>query len=272
VESSPDVRIAIATLCVGSEYSGRWDKYASRNWRAYAERNGYALEVFREPLDGSLRAAARSPAWQKCLILGQPALRRYDRVVWIDSDVIITGDAPDITRNVPAGRIGCVISGDYIQREMKARLLERLRHKKLAPDMDIETIWSNDQKLFYQQSGITAQVDEVVQTGVLVLGHDQREMLEAVYRKDYSHSIVAHEQFPLSAEIINRGLLHRIDSRFNLVFYERMIVHYPYLLDRSLPQYGYMAHLAVMTEYTNAFFLHFAYDQSFAQFLNPEVY
>jgi hypothetical protein len=88
----------------------------------------------------------------------------------------------------------------------------------------------------------------------------------------FSNDIPAYEQFPLSAEIINNGLLHRIDSRFNLVFFERMVVHYPYLLNATIREHGYLAHVAVMTEYTNAFFLHFAYRQSFAQFLNPIVF
>ena len=272
MSSRTDSRVAIVTLCLGAEYSNYWDKYASRSWRAYADRNSYTLEVFRHPLDQSARAAARSPAWQKCLVLSQPELQQYDRVVWMDSDIVVTSDAPEIVTTVPKGKIGGVVSGDYLQHEMKARFIQRMRQKECGSDLDVDALWVNDQKSFYQMNGIICDTHDIVQTGVLVLGHEHRDVLESVYRKDYPSTIVAFEQFPLSAEIINRGLLRRIDSRFNLVFFERMLVHYPYLLVPNIREFEFLAHCAVMTEYSNAFFLHFAYNRKFAQYLDKRVY
>ena len=110
-------RTAIATLCVGSESAALWRKYCARSWKNYARRHGYALEVFGEPLDQSPRARSRSPAWQKCLILSNPKTSQYERVVWVDADIVIAPDAPPIIDAVPIEKVGAVISGDYLQRK-----------------------------------------------------------------------------------------------------------------------------------------------------------
>jgi hypothetical protein len=198
---------AIVTLCIGPNYISWWDKYASRSWRAYSEKHNYALEILREPLDRSDRAAGRPAFWQKCLILSQPALRKYDRIIWIDGDIVINESAPAVASTVPVGKIGGVISGDYLQREMKAIFIERFRRKKVSNSLSVDALWAEDQRSAYLSEGISAVSDEVVQSGVLVLGHEHRSLLESVYLTDYSN-----EQVPLSAEIIRQGLLHRLDS------------------------------------------------------------
>lgn len=74
---------AIVTLAIGDNYLDLWMNICKKNWTAYCERHGYDLIIFDRPLDISMRAQQRSPAWQKCLILGADAVRNYDRVVWI---------------------------------------------------------------------------------------------------------------------------------------------------------------------------------------------
>jgi hypothetical protein len=271
MSTAAENRTVIVTLCVGQNHISWWDKYASKSWRAYATKHGYALQVFREPIDQSEHGAARSASWQKCLILSKPELQHYDQIVWLDSDIVINNSAPEVVAGVPTGKIGCVVSGDYLQREMKAVFIERIREKKILPGTSVDEFWAADQRSFYASAGIKSLSHDIVQGGVLVLSHEHREILEGVYKK-FPTELPASEQFPLSAEIINNGLLHRIDSRFNLVFIERMLVHYPYLLNTSIREREYLAHLAVMTEYANAFFLHFAYQQSFAGFLHPTVF
>lgn len=262
---------AIATLCAGNKYAGLWRKYCLRSWTAYAQRHGYALEVFEEPLDQSPRAASRSPAWQKCLILSNSRTSSYERVVWVDADIVISPNAPAILDTVPIEKVGAVISGDYFQEDMKAIFMERSTRKKIEPGKTAEA-WSAHQRAFYVSAGIDCISSDVIQTGVLVLSQQHRGMLERAYETDLDRSVSAYEQLPLSASILNQGLFHRIDSRFNLVFVERMTVHYPYLLNKNLINYAAAALMAVMTEYSNSYFLHFAYDQGFMEFLDPKVY
>jgi hypothetical protein len=259
-------KTAIATLCIGAEYVDYWNEFCAKSWRAYAQRHGYAIEVINEAID----TGGRHPVWQKCLILGHPRLAGYDRVVWIDADIVINDTAPAIVDGVPPDKIGAVVSGDYLQREMKAVFIERARGRKVTGDID--QAWAEDQRGWYERNGVRCNTHDIVQTGVLVLAKQHRAFLEGVYRGAYSDKLDAYEQVPLSAAMHNQGLFHRIDSRFNMVFYERMQVHYPYLQHQEIPHYGEAAYFAVMTEYANSFFLHFAYKKEFAQFLNTDVY
>jgi hypothetical protein len=222
--------------------------------------------MFERVLDPSPRGKARSPAWQKCLILNQPELRNFDRVVWVDSDIVINRSAPPIIEGVPEGKIGAVISGDYLHPDMKPIYLARLLGKPLAAVSSREA-WAQQQRSCYLDAGLPYALPDVVQTGVLVLGPEHRETLQAVYDDPSVGELKWYEQLPLSHAILSKDLLHRIDSKFNLVLYERMVLHYPYLMNENLPNRDFLVHLAVITELENSYFLHFAFRQGLMQYL-----
>src|SRR3977135_1510492 len=92
---------AIVTLAIGTAYSDRFEQLCRKNWTGYAERHGFDLFVIEEPLDSSERGTKRSPAWQKCLVLGVPGLAGYERVVWVDSDIVLNPAAPSILDGIP---------------------------------------------------------------------------------------------------------------------------------------------------------------------------
>jgi hypothetical protein len=89
-------KTALVTLAIGRDYSERFENYCRAGWTAYAERHGFDIFVFKEPLDTSARARRRSPAWQKCLVLGAPEAAGYERLVWVDADICINPAAPSI--------------------------------------------------------------------------------------------------------------------------------------------------------------------------------
>jgi hypothetical protein len=104
-------RVAVVTLAIGTKYSMAFDLYTKRSLEAYCERHHFDLHVVRKPLDLSLRAASRSPAWQKLLILSQSWSGRYDRIIWMDSDIYVNPMAPSIIDGVPPERVGAVKKG-----------------------------------------------------------------------------------------------------------------------------------------------------------------
>src|SRR5262245_45660812 len=101
-------RAALVTLAIGADYDRRCEQLCRPNWMAYAQRHGFDLIVFKQPLDDTARARSRSPAWQKCLILSAPEVAAYDRAVWVDSDIVINPAAPSILAAVPEDRIGVI--------------------------------------------------------------------------------------------------------------------------------------------------------------------
>lgn len=102
---------ALVTLVVGEKYQQFWKKYCQKNWQKYAEKHGYDLVCISELLDNSERGKKRPPHWQKCLILSQEFSKKYERIVWLDSDVVINWqDAPCICENLPKEKVGAVKS------------------------------------------------------------------------------------------------------------------------------------------------------------------
>jgi len=63
--------------------------------RRYADRHDWLLIAVR-----GTAAFERPPSWMKIPLL-QEALRDFDEVLWIDADVVVAADAPDITDEVP---------------------------------------------------------------------------------------------------------------------------------------------------------------------------
>lgn len=254
---------AIVTLTLGRDWLAYWKRFCEPNWHAYAARHGLDIIVVTQPLDSSARAARRSPAWQKCLILNQDFSRQYQRVVWVDADVVINPRAPSVVDGVPEDKVGGVISGAYILDDLKPILLERLRGRS-DPAGDARALWEADQRSFYAPYGLDDGLSDIVQTGVLVLNPGAHApLLERIYAADFPDSR-SYEQLPLSHAILRGNLFHALDSRFNTVFFERMLVHYPYLtqpeVKANATAYNLLARYAVNTELANSFFLHFAYD------------
>jgi lipopolysaccharide biosynthesis glycosyltransferase len=257
---------AIVTLVLGERFQNLWQTYCEWNWRQYAEKHNLDLIVLTEPLDRSDRAQSRSPSWQKCLILSQEFSQNYSQIIWLDADIVInTRKAPSILAEVPADKIGGVASGAYIHPDLRMVLLERLRGEECEYG-NADNLWKADQQRFYQSFGFDFAGD-ILQAGVLVFNPiEHRELLENVYYSEYPETR-SYEQIPLSYEVMRRELFAPINSRFNTVFYEKMVVHYPYLLDKELDGYDILAAYAVVTELENAFFLHFAYDSVFMEYL-----
>jgi len=260
--------VALVALAIGEPYLANWQKYSAPSWQDYAKKHGYDLIVLTEPLDRSPLAAARSPAWQKCLVLGQDCMAHYRQVVLLDCDIAINADtAPRITDQVPVDRVGGVLSGAQIHEDLRIVLLCRLMRRFYAYEPGARH-WQEFQDEAYLAHGLTPTGGKLVQTGVLVAspGH-HRAIFEAVYAAPYAYTSRCHEQVPLSHELLAKGLFHPIDTRFNSVFHETMVTHYPYLLNKSTTGYDLLAKHATRVALANNFFLHFAYDAEFMRYL-----
>src|SRR3954468_6813200 len=106
---------AIVVVAIGVEVLAYWKTYCEPQCRAYAAKCGYDLVLVTEPLDNSPRAAGRSPAWQKCLVLSQDFSQKYKQIVSLDSDIVINAAiSPRINEQAPLDRVGGVISGSHI--------------------------------------------------------------------------------------------------------------------------------------------------------------
>lgn len=83
--------VALVALAIGQPYLSNWQKYCAAGWQAYAQKHQLDLILVTEPIDRSPFALSRSPAWQKCLLLGQDFSRNYRQLVILDCDIAING-------------------------------------------------------------------------------------------------------------------------------------------------------------------------------------
>ena len=220
---------AIVTLAIGEPYYGHWKRFCENNWKTYAQKYGYDLVCLHRPLDESQRAQSRSPSWQKCLILTQDSLRQYHRIVWLDSDILINPHtAPDICDGIPENKIGGTEDINFSRSESiaSARYLERAF--KFWPG----AIINRTAQEYYSRFGLPDDCPLCMNTGVLVMSPQHRDLLEYVY---YSYDERGGREWhmemrPLSYHIAKSGQAHWIDSRFNLMWPYLEIMYYPFLL------------------------------------------
>lgn len=283
-------RKAIVTLAVGDRYLQQWKSTCEANWRAYGAQYGFDIICFDKPLDDSARAHKRSPAWQKCLILSQDIIQKYDRVVWLDSDILINHRvAPMIDAGVPVEKVGAAEEFTFADNvgHQPRQLLDRL-----YAHWSKSVINYSGQK-YYTNYGLPSEFTKVVQTGVLVLSPPHhRSLLEKVYcnYEEKGGTEWNYEMRPLSYELLKDDAVHWIDPRFNLVWTYLLFLHYPFLVDHKAdnslggrvkhklaavmdaPSFATVQRACMTTAFLNSFFFHASgvdFDQ--LQFVNQNA-
>ena len=254
------VKKAIVTLAVGRAYSERFEQFCRKNWMDYAARHGYDLVVFKDALDTSERAARRSPAWQKCLVLGAPEVSGYERVVWVDSDIYLNPAAPSVVDGVPIECVGCTDEHAFPSPQARQAILQAIiAASPDSGDMN-KSVWQSwrNPSAWHGAFGLPSGQAHIVQTGVLAMSpKHHRELLEHVYHsyEDKGSQVFNYEMRPLSHEIQARKLHHWIDPRFNALvwwsFIDRNVGEGRDPSENELRQF-------LVALYGQSYFLHFA--------------
>lgn len=109
-------RYALATMLIGSEAS-TIGRYSLPLMRHYAERCGADL-VLLEPSPLGERIGTY---YEKCQIGG--LLEHYERVLYLDADVLVSPDSPDVFVQVPQEQFGAVSVEAVFQKLSRSRRL-----------------------------------------------------------------------------------------------------------------------------------------------------
>jgi hypothetical protein len=276
---------AIVTLAIGKPYEAMFEKYCQPLWSLYAKKHGFDLIVITHHLDDSPRSKSRTPAWQKCLILSDPRVQQYDRVVWVDTDILINPNSPDVTFGVPLEKIGVVDEAATPHKDDLKLYLERFRQyfypdeSKLvdnstkAPDHAmVEYLkYAFNPSAYYNDFGLSGNFESIVQTGVMVLSPSHhRELLEHVY---YNYEDKGpewnYEQRPLGYEILKQNQEFWMPTKFNMTWVILKALQYPFLdspstlAERLLTKVGVDFRASLISEcmtatFLNNYFLHYA--------------
>lgn len=217
---------AIVTLAIGNEYLQMWKNICQSNWQKYADQHGYDVICIDQWLDSSDYAKRRSAAWQKCLILSQQFSKKYERIVWIDSDILINQNSPCVTWNVPLEKVGAVDAASTPSLDLVRLALERLYDFWDDPNMyrELET------REYYTRYELYPAFDQMVRTGVLVMSPaHHRGLLEKAYYNDEERK---DDMRYISHELLKADCVHWIDGRFDPVWLILKALHYPFLLEK----------------------------------------
>ncbi len=241
-------------------------------WERYAQKHGYDIICIDNPLDKSERALSRSPAWQKCLVLSQDFSNKYDRIVWMDCDILINPYfAPSIVDEVPEGMVGAVDVWSSPTSGWFPLALQR--YMDITPGSDT---FSLSVSAYYQKYGLPDTFDKVVQTGVLVMSPKHRAVLEMTYYEyeEKGGPQWNYEMRPLSYELQKASCVHWIDVRYNMSWPVYKCLFYPFLMLESTlddEQKKALSGACVNAAYHYGYFLHFPGDKSDMHLVNQET-
>lgn len=252
---------ALVTIIIGDETRHFWQTYVRDSWEKYANRYGYDIVIIEGYLDDSPKGHARRIPWQKCLILEDPRVQRYESAVWIDADILINYHrSPCIVEHHQSDLIGVVSWKDIyntpervdnLQNRYWSFLPEVLRngHSKHPPIPEL-----------YRWAGLPAsdEVDDRTSTGVIVLKPRlHREVMHHIYHHYEENVFTIKEEVPLSYHIFKEKLAKAIDPRFN-VFWDREIMEkYPFLFNDETRKDKILISYCVNASWHNSYFLHF---------------
>ena len=171
------------------------------NWKKYADTHGFDLICIDYPLDKSERAKNRSAAWQKCLVLDQDFAKDYERIVWIDADILInTSNAPSIVEDVPIEKVGVV---EAFSMPWRLQALERCYEFWESHGGKVVRETPREYHVNFGLGHVAD--DKIAQTGVMVLSpKHHRDLLLKVYHEyeDKGGPEWHYEARPLSYELL----------------------------------------------------------------------
>ena len=250
-------RKALVTLVIGEAFQKNFQRFFRASWDRYAARHGYDIVTIDQPIDPTPRYADRTPHWQKCLILEHPEVRRYDRVAWVDADILINHhSAPCIFAGVPEDSIGLVcyssIYGTGAQLDNRYH-----RHFRFVMD-EIRAERGPAVPDIYKRAGLPGDLTDFSNTGVLVLRPESdAAILRAVYDGYGENEASSKENVPLSYHLHKHARIHQLDPRFNNDWSGELICNYPFLMTPSNAANHELRAMCVNTAWHNSFFLHF---------------
>lgn len=251
---------AIVTIALGKRFVKMTKKYCQANWQAYAHKHGYDVIFIEEPLDNSERAKKRSASWQKLLVCSQDLANKYERIVWVDADVLINPNAPDISYGVPLEKIGAVNETCQPTKEDHHKAIRRMY--KIWGQNKLEFNESYHVPDYYKEYGIECDIHDIVQCGIMVWSPKYHaEFLKSIYDNyEDNDNRLNYEMRPTSYEILKNNLVYWIDPKFNKLMHLEKVAYYPYLLDsKFLPRFfkNVIKKITINTIFYNNYFLHF---------------
>lgn len=236
IEPVGPTKCFIVTLCIGQKYLDIWERNCQRLWTLYCQRNGFGLVVFDAELDhnASENILYKKATWQKYLIPDQ--LKRsglaYDKILFLDADILINPYAPNIFSMCPAGRIGVVSKRNLpYPYEQVLRRIALYRSTYYSSEYPLDSSLFISLKNLYEYHQLTPQSDEFC-AGLLLFDELTAPTISSVYQL-YDRGVKSitndGDQTHANYVIQSSGTSFFLDYSFQALWVYEMALFYPYL-------------------------------------------
>jgi lipopolysaccharide biosynthesis glycosyltransferase len=119
-----EMKTCIATLCIGTE---EWIPFTHKPMKLYAERIGADFFVINQKkVNCTLTKKVNPILFEKYQIYD--LLEKYDRVLYLDTDILVTPHAPNIFEYVPTEKIGGVFEDFGMDMEDRRKKIQEVQH------------------------------------------------------------------------------------------------------------------------------------------------
>ena len=260
-------KLYVCTVCVGDTYLQLWFQNASKTWKIYCERYGLGLIVFDSELDHDTpeNLYYKKPNWQKYLIPQklEEAGIDYERLLFLDADILVNPCAPNIFESCPTGCIGVVS-----KRSIPMPYSDVLRRIAFYRNTFYSESYPLDSALFislerlYAYHDLPAQPDDFC-SGLFLFDRHNSDIIKSIYYK-YTRDIQSitnnGDQVHANYVIQSSGKACFLDYRYQAIWVYEMAWHFPYLYELR-DEYAANEPLfldAIKSTLSRNYFLHFA--------------
>jgi hypothetical protein len=216
--------VCMAIICIGNKYLEEFKTLFYPSVAAYAQKHGYEVKIFTDFLDKE-NAYKDAISFQKCLIVSDPSMEKYDRVIVLDADILIEEGSPPIPD--VGDKIGIVNEASFL-------LYETLKQKKFATD-PIE---------YYNLCEFLITTDKILNTGMMICNPKKHgNFLKGIYdtyiSKCKGHPRGFHyEQTCIGYVLQTQEMFTCVSTSWNCLFIQYEIANLP------LPNERYFVHFA----------------------------
>ncbi len=268
----------IVTIAIGEKYLSNWMTYCKPTWEQYAARHNYDIIVIDKPIKKLHDEKVRPVHWQKLFIFSHPKVAEYEKVVFLDADIMINYHrAPCIVAandKINPEHIGAVAFDKYLDDDLNAYFIgirkgnfltyaKRLELDKKEPGKPMRLPEVDFSKVYKEYTDENRDIPRI-NSGVFVLTTRlHAEFWESIYFSSFKE---AKDEWVNGTEIdIDQSYIvyklwknknyNLLDERFNTIASFEHAIHYPFtfiITDEFLYRMCWSTMLA------NTYFLHFA--------------
>ena len=205
------MKTCLVGILIGKDYQEFWGAHVAQSWHEYAAKCGYGLCTIQKEIRPR---PTRGASWQKLLLWGHPALINYDRLIYLDYDVLPLRAAPP----VPDGLgLGCVSwAGSMARDPYMAAGMRRFWASATCPWIAglPDKSWIGIQRF----NGVAEPIEDCINGGVLVIDEASGPALRELWDCGIDTPYSSHEQTALTLHFArdHPELRYDLNRRFNV--------------------------------------------------------